>query len=719
MSRKHGGLARKDALKGRKGARSKQDIVARGDNDMSTTLVIPKDGNIGNAKFVSKDFIRKGPEFDKYRLEGVYDEQTGEYKTQPYEINAKQPLCPPSPPETPATRTARERRLPDMEDSGRQDNEGADMIPDQDYTILSSKHFSLRSPIKRSDPQSYSPLVESFTSVAQGSSFAAASCASFPSSPEPPVAGPSRPSGLPASATSLQQEGVRQAAKVNKQHKAAFSSRNAYSPAPKNVTPAVSRPSVASATHEFSNSAESYPAGSAREKQLFGLYLSALEAEVGIDFKGEWNGAANDATGGIDQSTLEDALSDFNGSWHGDTDHDETLFLPYVKTVVSSVAPASSFKGIAATLPSPPTYANSPPSVEGLGIGIDSDILRDDAQANNFNKGRWQEGNDDVPLPAENSHSSSPIFSIAKCMGGGENATTSTDASKTPASMARSDTQLCSPPPKNIITTSSPGSPSENRTDETDMKDQPTQLPKSGKAKSREHRKKKRDGVLADGNRGVARDGKLGEIIVPEPDTRPFASDTRPDRTQKGPILIVGSAHNGIETDDDLRMAKERDADAYSVQWVKQVTEDWEADKSVRIDVFGPQYDKYRLKIIYDEEGKCWSTQPYFKNAESLMPLPTTTVSLSSITSAFGSEPQQNTAVEEDVHRMEYVMVNGNNASLAAEHSAPAEPFESPPHPVISTVSVANESSFETTAEEAPTIDELVQQFFEALIQRW
>jgi hypothetical protein len=55
MSRKHGGLSRKDALKSRKGAGNKQDTTrrGRGDDEMPAALVIPEDGNI-NVRIFAK-----------------------------------------------------------------------------------------------------------------------------------------------------------------------------------------------------------------------------------------------------------------------------------------------------------------------------------------------------------------------------------------------------------------------------------------------------------------------------------------------------------------------------------------------------------------------------------------------------------------------------------------------------------------------------------------
>ncbi|KAJ9124878.1 hypothetical protein QFC24_002807 [Naganishia onofrii] len=456
MSRKHGGLSRKDALKSRKGAGNKQDTTRRGkgDDELPAALVIPEDGNINNAEFVSQNVIRRakrrgidpfGPQYDKYRLEVVYDEQNGHYKTQPYGTNAKQALCPPSPPETPATRPSRERQLPGIyEPFLRYDMEGDSDVNQEDYTTLSSKHFHLPSPKKRLDPQQlFSPLQAKKPSAASQSSLATAA-SSLPSSLRSPVAGPSRTVVLRSSDHTLRQSDERRAARTDTQHKLVASIGDVLPlPAMKYLTS-----STSSATLDLSPSPKSSVDDFTRERQLLGLYVSARQADTVSDIRREkCNSGTGDVIVGIDGFTLEDGLSDISGSWHGAT-CDENLAAehsnspPSVKrshlpplVPVAPTMPGSFDTGVLSpTTPSTTESANTPLPLEGQLSGSGHSALRDDARGKRVGRwldddaafpadccspslriGKWMmEDEDDATAATEHKHSSSPVGIIGK-----------------------------------------------------------------------------------------------------------------------------------------------------------------------------------------------------------------------------------------------------------------------------------------------------------------
>jgi hypothetical protein len=394
-------------------------------------------------------------------------------KTQPYGTNAKQALCPPSPPETPATRPSRERQLPGIYEPFLRDDMEGDSDVNQDYTTLSSKHFHLPSPKKRLDPQQlFSPLQAKKPSAASQSSLATAA-SSLPSSLRSPVAGPSRTGVLRSSDhTTLRQSDERRAARIDTQHKLVASIGDVLPLPAMKYLPS----STSSATLDLSPSPKSSVDDFTRERQLLGLYVSAMQADTVSDIRREkCDSGTGDAIVGIDGFTLENGLSDISGSWHGET-CDENLAAehsnspPSVKwshlpplVPVAPTMPGSFDTGVLSpTTPSTTESANTPLPLERQLFGSGHSALRDDARGNRvvrwldddaalpadccspgFRIGKWMMGDeDDATAATEHKHFSSPVGIIGKWVGDEHGAVISLEQSQSSPFLETSHTSF-------------------------------------------------------------------------------------------------------------------------------------------------------------------------------------------------------------------------------------------------------------------------------------
>ncbi|KAJ9115068.1 hypothetical protein QFC22_005396 [Naganishia vaughanmartiniae] len=213
--------------------------------------------------------------------------------TQPYGTKAKTALPSAPVPKPPASFLSRARQLLDMESTFQDDAPPDGFFDDPDYTIVSSQHFYLRTPIKRSEPQQ-KPSVPNRTSVAHELSHAAAS-PSLPSSTDSHSSGPSRTHRSSGGDHPLLKDGARRAGRSRKQHEATSISEPSYSPPAKNDTSAAPQSSLSPVTLDLSRILESTMTQFS-QSQLIGPYLSVFGGDLQSENIQNLSGLQDDET---------------------------------------------------------------------------------------------------------------------------------------------------------------------------------------------------------------------------------------------------------------------------------------------------------------------------------------------------------------------------------------------------------------------------------------